>query len=379
MTHSERLRRWGQVSSALALQNDEQLSRAVNGAEQLGTGIGGTTMRLEVAGHTVFAKRLRLTDLERRPEHRLSTRNLFALPTFCQRNVGSPGVGAWRELAAHIMTSGWVVSGELENFPLMFHWRELEGAAAPGALPPPAELADVPGMVRYWEHCEAMGQRLRALADASASVVIFMEHLPWTLATWLDTHLAPGAKAAESAASLEAACAMVERGLNIDIPRMNASGLLHGDAHLGNILTDGHRLYFADLGLALSDRFALSPAELQYLNDNASLDQAYALTKWVNGLVKVWSPTPHTPLERMELVRRVAQGQAVPLLIPGVPGCVEAAIQRHAPLATLVNDFYVQLHGTGRNATYPREGVDRLLSSASASRMHGLNPSAQTT
>lgn len=44
----------------------------------------------------------------------------------------------------------------------------------------------------------------------------------------------------------------------VDISLMNSPGLIHGDAHLVNILTEGHRLYFADLGLATSDRFALS-------------------------------------------------------------------------------------------------------------------------
>jgi len=59
--------RCAQISSALALQIDQPLARLVGDAQQLGAGIGGTTMVLEVEGHKVFAKRLRLTDLERRP------------------------------------------------------------------------------------------------------------------------------------------------------------------------------------------------------------------------------------------------------------------------------------------------------------------------
>jgi len=102
-------------------------------------------------------------------------------------------------------------------------------------------------------------------------MMIFLEYLLWNLSTWLNRQLGSGAQA------VKAACAMVERGLTVDIPLMNALGLLHGDAHHGDILTDGHRLYFADLGLATSKRFALSPAELSYWNDNASLDRAYVL------------------------------------------------------------------------------------------------------
>lgn len=360
MTHSERVSRWAQVSAALALQSDQQLTRVVDEAEQLATGIGGTTLAFEIEGIKVFAKRLRLTDLERRPENRLSTRNIFELPAFCQRNVGSAGFGVWRELAANVMTTGWVLSQELESFPLMYHWRVLEGAASPRAAPLPDELADVDGMVSYWEGSEAMGERLRALGKATASVLLFLEHVPWNLSGWLDRQRAAGPGA------MEAACSMVEHGLTVEIPLMNSLGLLHGDAHLGNILTDGHRLYFADLGLATSERFALSPDESSYLNHNASLDRAYVLAKWVNWLVKAWASPASSPQDRMAIVRAAAQGQAVHELIPDLPSCAAASIRRHAPIATLINDFYVKLHSECRSAQYPRDEVARLLPAAAA-------------
>lgn len=360
MTHNERVSRWAQVSAALALQSDQQLTRVVDEAEQLATGIGGTTLAFEIEGIKVFAKRLRLTDMERRPENRLSTRNIFELPTFCQRNVGSVGFGVWRELAANVMTTGWVLSQQLESFPLMYHWRVLDGAAASRAVPLPNELADVDGMVSYWEGSEAMGERLRALAKATASVIIFLEHVPWNLSGWLDRQLAAGPGA------VEAACSMVEHGMTVDIPLMNSLGLLHGDAHLGNILTDGHRLYFADLGLATSEQFALSSEELSYLNHNASLDRAYVLAKWVNWLVKAWASTASSPQDRMDLVRAAAQGHALHQLIPDLPSCVAARIHRHAPIATLINDFYVKLHSEHRSARYPRDEVEALLRTATA-------------
>ena len=355
MTHSERVSRWAEVSAVLALHSDRELSRLVNGAEPLAVGIGGTTLALEIEGHKVFVKRVRLTDLERRPEHRLSTSNLFGLPAYFQRNVGSVGFGVWRELVANMMTTGWVLSRRLESFPLMYHWRVLEGAAAPGATPLPSELADIERMVSYWDGAESVGVRLRALVDATASVAIFLEYLPCTLSAWLESQRAAGPQA------VEAACAMVEHGLTNDIPVMNALGLLHGDVHHGNILTDGHRLYFADLGLATSARFRLAEDEVDYLNHNASLDRAYALAKWVNGLVKLWAPSVFSPQDRMELVRLVAQGQALQQLIPDLPARVAAAIARHAPIAAIVNDFYAKLHGERRNVTYPRDEVESVL------------------
>lgn len=362
MDHRERTARFAKISTALARQSDQQLTEWVDAAEQLASGIGGTTLAMAVDGYPVFAKRVRLTDLERQPENHRSTANLFGLPTPYQRNVGSAGFGVWRELAAHAMTTDWVRSQQLETFPLMLHWRVLEGAAAPSAAPLPDELADIGRMVGYWGGADAVRVRLQALADAKASVVIFLEHLPWTLSAWLQQQLAAGP------AAMTSACALVERSLTVDVPRMNALGLLHGDAHFENILTDGHRLYFADLGLATSERFALSADELAYLHHHASLDRAYVLARWVNWLVKAFAPAASSVPERMALIRAAAQGQALHALIPELPAHVAAIIQRHAPVAARVNDFYVQLHGESRSAPYPRDAIEALLSAVPISQ-----------
>jgi hypothetical protein len=355
MSHTNRLARFARISAALAQQSDQQLTRLVDEAEQLAAGIGGSTLAFDIDGVRIFAKRVRLTDQERRPEHWMSTANLFKLPTFCQRNVGSPGFGVWREVAANVMTTGWVLDRQLESFPLMVHWRVLEGAAAPGAKPVPDELADIEGMVSYWGGSQAMGERLKALADATASVMIFLEHVPWNLSEWLDQQMAAGPEA------MALACEMVEHGLTVDVPLMNALGLLHGDAHHGNILTDGHRLYFADLGLATSARFDLSVEELSYLQHNAGLDFGYVRAKWVNWLVRAWAPAASSLQQRMEWVRGVAQGQAVRRVIPDMPPRIASIVHRHAPVAAAINGFYVELRSTSRRASYPRDEIEALL------------------
>jgi hypothetical protein len=47
-----------------------------------------------------------------------------------------------------------------------------------------------------------------------------------------------------------------------------------------------------------------------------------------------------------------------------LPACAAAIIQRHAPIASLVNDFYVELHGESRSAHYPREAIEAALLAA---------------
>ncbi|OUC94582.1 serine/threonine protein phosphatase [Streptosporangium minutum] len=351
MSQGERVGRYSDVASALALRSDRQLAESLEQAQGLGSGIGGTSALLDIAGVPVFAKRVPLTDVERHADNVMSTANLFGLPPFCQYGVGSPSFGAWRELAANVMTTNWVLSGRSAAFPLLYHWRVL-----PGAPPPTEEHADVEAVVRYWNGSPAVRRRLQALARASASIVLFQEFIPHTLDDWLAAQLTAGQDAAV------AACAMVESCLPTDVAFMNGHGLMHFDAHFGNILTDGRRLYIADFGLAASPRFDLSPQEIGFLDRNGTHDMGYALMRLVNWLVTnvcgVAAQREGGPVQRNEYIRACAAG-VVPA---GAPPAVTAVLRRYAPVAAAMNDFYWDLFGVDRTTPYPGEKVERVLS-----------------
>jgi hypothetical protein len=344
MSDSERRAGYGAVSTELALLSDHQLARLVDGAELVGHGIGGLSAVTDVAGTPVFVKRIALTDLERRPENVMSTANLFGMPEFCQYGVAGAGFGAWRELAANAMTTGWVLAGRTAAFPLLYHWRVL-----PGAPPPAAELADVERVVAYWEGSSAVRERINALAAASASVVLFLEYIPDNVADWL-------------AAADGTGVGMVAERLLDGAAFLAANGLLHFDAHFGNIRTDGRRLYFTDLGLATSLRFDLSAGESAFARRHANHDVAYAMTQLVNWLVRnvCGVPVPATggPVERNDYIRRCARSTQV----IDAPPQATALINRYAPVAVVINDFYWQLFG-GRPATpYPQAAIKHALS-----------------
>ncbi|MFI7708547.1 hypothetical protein [Nonomuraea sp. NPDC049480] len=171
----------------MALHSDRQLGESLEQAQILGSGIGGSSALLAIEGVPVFAKRIPLTDLERRAGDVMSTANLFGLPPFCQYGftaLAGPGFGAWRELAAGVMTTNWVLAGRSAAFPLLYHWRVL-----PGAPPPIDEHADVEAVVQYWDGSPAVRDRLHALARASAGIVLFQEFIPYNLDNWLVTHV----------------------------------------------------------------------------------------------------------------------------------------------------------------------------------------------
>ncbi|MFF7792561.1 protein kinase family protein [Streptomyces sp. NPDC007991] len=341
---SGRLTGYDAVSTSLALCGDAELRELVDAAVPLGTGIGGTSARTDVAGMPVFVKRVPLTDLERRPEHLRSTANVFGLPTFCQYGVGGPGFGAWREVAVHTMTTNWVLSGQFQGFPLMYHWRVLPDEAPTLAK----ELADVERAVAYWRGSEEVRRRIEALRRSSASVALFLEYVPQTLHAWLTDQVRTGG------AVLDRACSLVERELRAGTSFMNSRGLLHFDAHFENVLTDGRRLYFADYGLALSSRFDLSPAETDFYDRHVGYDRCYTASYLVNWLVAAlygdhWET-------RGPLIQAWAEGQQP----TGVPSGTAKILTRHAPVAAVMTDFYRTIQEVSRTTPYPAERLRRL-------------------
>ncbi|UOB08387.1 protein kinase family protein [Streptomyces sp. HP-A2021] len=347
MSRGARLAAHGAVSTSLALCSDRRLHELVDAATPIGSGIGGKTVVLEVDRTSVFVKQVRLTDLERRPENVHSTANLFGLPVFCQYGIGSiggPGGGAWRELAVHTMTTNWVISGDYEGFPLMYHWRVLPD----NGQPLPEELADVERAVAYWGGGAEVRRRIEALQQSSASLMLFLEYIPQNLHDWLGVQIGAGDEVTERA------CAMVDNELKAGISFMNARGLLHFDAHFQNILTDGRRLFFADYGLAISSRFELTQNEADFFDEHRTYDRCYTATHLVNWLaVALYGCEPE---ERRAFVRTCAEGVSP----GGIPAAVAEVLVRYAPVAAVMGDFYRQFRQESRATPYPLEAIRRI-------------------
>ncbi|WP_285590899.1 protein kinase family protein [Herbidospora sp. NBRC 101105] len=287
------------VSARLSSLDDHELADRVRQAAAHGAGIGGRSATLDVDGTPVFVKRVPLTDLEMRPEHVRSTRNLFDLPTFYHYGLGSTGFGAWRELAVHLMTTGWVRAGDYDGFPLLLHWRVIPDSPPEGFAD---EFGGIDGAVAHWRGSPAVRARLEAIGRASYSLVLFLEHIPYTLGEWLTE---------------EARFAWAERELARGCDFMSSRGLVHFDAHFRNVLTDGETLRFADFGLALSSQFELSPAETEFHSAHLRYDH------------------DHTAGSLVREIRRIWKGD----LPPGV-----AAIHdRHARTARVQEDFHRRL------------------------------------
>ncbi|MFD4522787.1 protein kinase family protein [Streptomyces sp. NPDC058470] len=351
--HARRVAAYAAVGTRLSLLSDRRLGDAVASAQSLGSGIGGRSAEMEVEGTRVFVKRVPLTDLELQPEHVRSTANLFELPLFYQYGVGSAGFGAWRELAAHIMTTGWVLKDEYAGFPLLYHWRVLPDS-------PPAGFADflggVEGAVAHWDGSPAVRRRLEAIGKSSFSLVLFLQHVPRTLAAWLgDTR-----DAAYRGPGDESPYRWVEDALLRGTEFMSTRGLVHFDAHFANLLTDGRQVYFADFGLASCRDFELSAEEGAFLADHLVYDRSYAPTHLLRHHL------PDGVLGTTELqtfLRQWIEGHRP----DGVPPDIGAILDRHAPHAIVLDDFHHRLLTRSKSTPFPAAEVRRALEGASAS------------
>jgi hypothetical protein len=318
------------AATHLASRSDSELTALVDAGSAGAVGVGGASVTLTVEGVPVFAKRIPLTDRElNRPQ---STANLFDLPVYCQYGVVGPGFGGWRELAANTIVTDAVLVGEALAFPLLYHWRVL-----PGRPPIADEHADIDAVVAKMDGSLAVRTRLRALAAAPASLVLFFEHLPRPLLGWLREDPVGRAE-------------LVERQLSEIVAFLRDHELLHMDGHFGNMLTDGEQIYLADFGLATSPHFELSSAERDFALRNAAHDAGYASMQLVNALVTaVCRPEGSGTVARNEYVRRCAAGD-VP---DSVPPVVAGILRRQAPAAATMNAFYWRLFGGEVRTQFP--------------------------
>jgi hypothetical protein len=213
---------------------------------------------IEVNDEKVFVKRIPLTDLE--CENPFSTRNLYSLPTFYNYGVGSAGFGAFRELVANVKTTNWVLDGQIETFPLLYHYR-IRQSPQPR---PPVDRERHAKYVEYWAGNENIGRYMLERAAARHELVLFLEYIPDVLDPWLKENL-------QHTDSILA-------GLSTTLRFLREKGINHFDAHFNNILIDEDRAYLTDFGLVLDESFDLSEEERAFYEAHTYYDGGEAIS-----------------------------------------------------------------------------------------------------
>lgn len=241
------------LSSCLASMDDNEIHKILNGFE-VGKG-WGTNHVVNVAGNKVFVKSISLTELER--QNAFSTKNLYGMPLYYNYGVGSAGMGAFRELNLQIKTTNWVLAGETENFPLMHHFRILKKQKKFKKMTN-ADEKKHSEYIKYWNSSKPIDQYIRARKSAEYEIVIFLEYFPFVFKDWLKPNISRLGE--------------VSKKMFKAIDFLSSKGVIHFDAHFGNILTDGENVYLADFGLGLDKNFNLTEKEKTFFRNNKNYD-----------------------------------------------------------------------------------------------------------
>jgi len=247
-----RQKRYYTLHSRLAsLSNDALLEKIKAAPHTKGWGLNHT---LELDGTSIFVKRIPLTEKEFAQLH--DTQNLFDLPMHYHYGMGSAGFGAFREWLTHIKTTDWVLSGEQVHFPLLYHYRILHSQASWKVW----DSEKMDGYCTYWNDNGSIREYTQARMEAPYEIALFLEHIPHSLYTWF------------KAPSFPKFTQLVQEARDA-LTFLQAQGILHMDAHLANLLTDGEHCYVSDFGLALDRQFAIDQEELAFFETHQDYDQ----------------------------------------------------------------------------------------------------------
>ncbi len=348
MNHnSNRIKLYSNVSKNLARLNQEKLKQILADAKPMHAGIGGQSCLSYIDETPVFIKKVPLTDLEQAPQNFLSTANLFNLPLSYQYGIGSTGFGAWRELATHILTSNWVITGECPNFPILYHWCIFQQDPTELNL---EEWGDIDAYCQYWEHSRPIRKRVECLNKASSHIALFLEYIPQNLYEWLSIEISKGSGTAELA------IASVDAHLKATSTYMNRNGLIHFDAHFKNILTDGRQLYFSDFGLALSSKFDISTTEAEFLKRHQNYDTSYAS---LNLLLSIFGAVFKKDPWDVRLREHIAYEP------DALSPAIASIIKRHMPIGLIMDEFLEKLRKENKSTPYPDISLKKLLTLSS--------------
>lgn len=323
----------------------------------------GATHTIKQGQSKVFIKRIPVTQLEY--ENLFSTENLYGMPTFYNYGVGSAGFGAFRELAAHVKTTNWVLDGALPNFPLMYHYRIVPFTGQRAEL----DTERHEGYVKYWNNDANIDRYIRDRSTASYELIIFLEHFPDILHHWLAKNIG-GSET-------------IIQEMQKTIAFMREQGMLHFDAHFGNILVREGIPYLTDFGLVLDKSFALSTAEKAFFRRHIDYDDAeflLCLGSYTNALYRNLSPGAKAKVMRKYGISEdIEYGDLVSLLLENIDEIHKihasrliklddyyvAEIMKHRDLIKAMRQFYREMRAKHKkNASYPQAIIHRSRNEA---------------
>lgn len=318
----------------------------------------GRSQTIEIGNECLFVKRIPVTNKEY--ANPFSTENLYALPPHFNFGLGSLGLGVFRELAAALKTNEWVLSGENGRFPLLYHHRLVPFLGQHQTIDP-GEQAQY---VSSWGGSENIGRYLHDRATAKYELLLFFEHIPYTLRPWLQENLD------------QVAWVLDELLAIIDF--FQQKEILHFDTHLDNILTDGKTIYLADFGLVLDRSFALRPDEKLFFDQHNHYDYGQAISNLFIPIYDIYQALSATKQQqvRAEIGLQKGQESFYPLItalfeqierleesrLVTVPQIYSDSVVKYRAIIRLMIAFYQAMRqNPQKDAPFPNAALQGLL------------------
>ena len=352
---NQRQQRYFRLSAALAQLDNTHLQ--IPQKASVGQIGWGTSQTLTLEGTPIFIKRIPVTEIEY--AQMFSTQNIYDLPTFYQYGFGSVGMGIFRELVTHIKTTNWVLAGEIETFPLLYHYR-----IVPTAVPPTAaDMAYHQRYVTYWGNDTNVSRYMLDRAAAPYELILYLEHIPHTVATWVRTH--------------QAHIPQVMTDTKAAVTFLRDHGIIHFDSHFFNLLTDGERTYLTDFGLALDKNFALSPTEMQFYQQHTEYDYGNLLRGLGTHIYGLYRELPDAEKQRIRAIYSIPEGETLEELLPPLlthaneiqeskliqlEESYVTSINQYLPVINFMHDFYVAMrYNDGKDTPFEQARLQQLL------------------
>jgi hypothetical protein len=118
--------------------------------------------------------------------------------------------------------------------------------------------------VRYWNGSAAVGRFMQARQSSSQEIWVVLEHVPHQLMVWLSENQ-------ERVGEVLAQLFQI-------VATLGSMGVVHFDAHFGNVVTDGPQCRLTDFGLVMARDFELGVREQRFLAAHRHYDYGIVLS-----------------------------------------------------------------------------------------------------
>jgi serine/threonine protein kinase len=352
---ADRKKRYFQLNSQISQLDNAQLLALFNDHEpRMGWGINHT---IQMGESAVFVKRVPITDVEY--HNLLSTKNLYDLPTYYNYGIGSAGFNVFRELMAHLKTTHWVLDGAIDTFPLMYHYRVMPFSGWRVDV----DMAQHQKYVEYWGDNANIGNYVLGRTKANYELVLFLEYVPYVLATWLQNH--------------HGQCQQPLADLFRTVDFLREQGVVHFDAHFNNVLTDGDRTYLTDFGLVLDRSFSLTKQEEDFFTEHVFYDYGVIMSSLgavASSLYGLCSEPDRLKIkEKYGITEDLKSPEIRSMLLKNIEqistdGIMKlddtyvSAIVKYRSVITLIQDFFTHMRGNQqKNTKFPGAKLQILL------------------